>query len=95
MTRGEAFWAEALASARQVLGVTWDDEDLDATIRGHLAQGVHFLEGLVFGKPLSFGVETLERFLLMEFVLFAHNGRADEFFTAHERTLNSLQLAEG
>ena len=89
MQRGD-ITAQLLHDVKTYLQITWTDEATDARIRGLIASGSVYLDG-IGGEPLDYDHDGTARTLLFEYVRYARDAALDVF----ENNYRSLLIALG
>ena len=84
---------ELLASVKNYLDITWDDEDTDTKLTGIVERGIKYLN-YVAGTSMDYTEEDKPRELLLEYARYARSNALDEFQTNYLHELLSLQMQE-
>ena len=89
MQRGE-IPAALLADVKNYLQITWTDQATDARVRGLVASGTVYIDGIA-GEPMDYQRDGEARTLLFEYVRYARDAALDVF----ENNYRHLILALG
>lgn len=89
MQRGE-IPAALLSDVKGYLQITWTDQATDDRIRGLIASGTVYLDG-IGGEPLDYLRDGEPRTLLFEYVRYARDAALDVFETNFRHMLLGMQ----
>ena len=89
MQRGEVP-AQLLADVKNYLQITWTDQATDDRVRGLIASGTVYIDG-IGGEPMNYTRDGEARTLLFEYVRYARDAALDVF----ENNYRHLILALG
>ncbi len=84
---------ELLASVKNYLDITWDDEGTNTKLTGIVERGMKYIN-YVAGTELDYAIEDKPKELLLEYARYARSNALDEFQTNYLHELLSLQIQE-
>lgn len=80
-----------LASARNNLGITWEDPAGDLALRGMLQRGMNYLDKMA-GQPLDYNAPGAAQGLLYSYCIYERSQALDEFQKNYMHELLTLKI---